>query len=107
MKLIISALLILSCSLSQAAVVNCSIRTNLAHEEQNFEVIVTDDGHGPMETIETEVFRVMVTSSKSFLVVGITIKETMQSMAVHGKTEAGPVATQFIDGKNWVQVGCR
>ena len=35
---------------------------------------------------------------------GITIKDTNQSMSIHGK---GTLGSQLIDGDNWIQINCK
>ena len=85
----------------------CEIKTNNETEQRTVGVFITDAGHGPMNYVNTEFFNILFTSSKDFLVIGVTIKETSRSMSFFGNPNDSTVGAQLIDGNNWIQVNCK
>lgn len=101
----ISALILLTiCNISFAASTICDLKTNHENEAQSLTIQSSQAGHGPISNFETENFKGIITSSKGFLVAGITIKATNQSMSFHGK---GILGGQLIDGDEWIQINCK
>ena len=104
MKLLMTLVLLATSNLTLAATSECLLKTNFESELQSHTIYITEDGHGPIENFETEAFKGIITSSKGFVVAGITIKDTNQSMSIHGK---GTLGSQLIDGDNWIQINCK
>ncbi|WP_372655173.1 hypothetical protein [Halobacteriovorax sp.] len=106
-KMLVAIAFTLICSISNAASSDCELKTNIEEELQTITVELSDSGHGSMTNFETQDFKGILASSKGYLVVGITIKETNQSMSFHGDTSTAAVGGQLIDGDNWIQIRCK
>lgn len=104
MKVLITFFLLFTSNVILAETSTCELKTNLESEYQTFNIQLTDAGHGPIENFETEAFKGIITSSKGFIVAGITIKATNQSMSFHGKNTLGG---QLIDNDDWIQINCK
>lgn len=106
-KLMIATSLLITSSISQAALINCELKTNIDEEAHTISVEETQLGHGSMVNFVTESFNGVIASSKGFLVVGITISATSQSMSFYGKPTDKEVGGQLINGEDWIQVSCK
>lgn len=98
--------ILISINISFAFTVNCDVKTNLESDKQSFNAEISDAGHGDMEFFETTHFNGLVSSAKGYLVIGLTLKSTQQSISLHSKITDGVLGGQFIDGDNWIQISC-